>query len=165
MRGHVPTPLGVFSVLLDDAHRLTAIGVAEEPLWLDRPEAAAHAVGPALAQLAEYAVGKRLTFDLPLAPGGTPFQQRVWAALCEIPLGETRNYGQLAAAIGQPSAARAVGAANGRNPLAVVVPCHRVIGAAGQLVGYAGGLSFKRRLLDHEAAVMARRGVFAPALA
>ncbi len=165
MRGHVRTPLGTFSVLLDDAHRLARIGIADEPLWLDRFEAPAAAVKAALAQLAEYAAGERLTFDLPLAAIGTPFQQRVWAALCGIPFGQTFSYAQLAAAIGQPSAARAVGAANGQNPLAIVVPCHRVIGASGQLVGYAGGLAFKRRLLDHEAAVMSRRGLFAHALA
>ena len=87
-----------------------------------------------------------------MAPVGTPFQQRVWSALREIPFGDTASYGELAARIGQPTASRAVGLANGRNPIAIVVPCHRVIGAAGGLIGYAGGLDRKRWLLDHERA-------------
>lgn len=87
-----------------------------------------------------------------VAPGGTPFQRRVWAELQRIPPGETRTYGDLAASLGQPSASRAVGLANGRNPIALVIPCHRVIGAGGALTGYAGGLERKRWLLAHEAA-------------
>ena len=90
------------------------------------------------------------TFDLPLAPRGTPFQQRVWAALCDIPYGGTLSYGQLAARLGAPSAARAVGLANGRNPVSIIVPCHRVVGADGSLTGYGGGLDRKRRLLAFE---------------
>jgi methylated-DNA-[protein]-cysteine S-methyltransferase len=89
-------------------------------------------------------------FDVPLAPQGTPFQHRVWDALVEIPFGVVRSYGQLAQAIGRPTASRAVGAANGRNPIAIIVPCHRVIGANGELTGYAGGLPIKRWLLEHE---------------
>ncbi|HEV3021446.1 MAG TPA: methylated-DNA--[protein]-cysteine S-methyltransferase [Pirellulales bacterium] len=88
--------------------------------------------------------------DLPVETGGTPFQRDVWAALREIPAGETRSYGQIAGTIGCPGASRAVGAANGANPVAIVVPCHRVIGADGTLTGYAGGLARKRWLLDHE---------------
>jgi methylated-DNA-[protein]-cysteine S-methyltransferase len=105
----------------------------------------------AAAQLAEYFAGKRRTFDLPLAPHGTPFQLAVWSALRAIPYGETRNYAELARAIGRPTASRAVGAANGKNPLGIIVPCHRVIGASGALTGYAGGLSAKRWLLELEA--------------
>ena len=105
----------------------------------------------AVAQLEAYFAGERRTFDLPLAPVGTAFQQRVWAALRTIPYGETRSYGWLAAEIGAPGSARAVGLANGRNPIAVVVPCHRVIGANGTLTGYAGGMERKRLLLDLEA--------------
>ncbi len=90
--------------------------------------------------------------DLPVAPGGTPFQQRVWAALREIPSGTTKTYGQLAADLGNPAASRAVGLANSLNPIAIVVPCHRVIGANGTLTGYAGGLERKEWLLGHEGA-------------
>jgi len=105
----------------------------------------------AVRQFTEYFACERSTFDLPLAPRGTPFQRDVWAQLEAIPVGETRSYGQVAAAIGQPSASRAVGAANGRNPLIIVVPCHRVIGANGTLTGYGAGIDRKRWLLDHEA--------------
>jgi methylated-DNA-[protein]-cysteine S-methyltransferase len=102
-------------------------------------------------QLTEYFAGKRLVFDLPLAPRGTGFQQLVWRALVAIPFGETRSYGELARAIGRPAASRAVGSANNRNPIAIIVPCHRVIGSNGDLTGYAGGLAMKRWLLAHEA--------------
>jgi methylated-DNA-[protein]-cysteine S-methyltransferase len=101
-------------------------------------------------QLDAYFAGRLKTFELPLAPRGTPFQQRVWLALRDIPFGETRSYGQLAAALGKPSAMRAVGAANGRNPIAIVVPCHRVIGADGSLTGFGGGIERKRVLLRLE---------------
>jgi methylated-DNA-[protein]-cysteine S-methyltransferase len=104
------------------------------------------------AQLHAYFAGELRRFDLPLAPRGTAFQLSVWDALLEIPYGATTSYSELAAAIGRPSACRAVGAANGRNPLAVIVPCHRVIGAAGALTGYGGGLERKRMLLALEAA-------------
>jgi len=104
------------------------------------------------AQFGEYFAGERTAFDLRLAPAGTPFQRRVWDALCEIPYGETISYGELARLVGSPGAFRAVGLANGRNPLAIVVPCHRVIGADGRLTGYGGGLDRKRWLLAHEAA-------------
>lgn len=102
-------------------------------------------------ELAEYFAGARTTFSTPLAPAGTEFQQKVWSALREIPFGERRSYGWLAGRIGQPLAARAVGAANGRNPIAIMVPCHRVIGADGSLTGYGGGLDAKQWLLIHEA--------------
>ena len=101
-------------------------------------------------QLKEYFAGSRRKFDLPLSMLGTDFQQRVWRALTEIPYGETLSYGQLAKRIGNPSASRAVGLANGRNPIAVIVPCHRVIGADGSLTGFGGGLPRKRWLLAHE---------------
>lgn len=102
------------------------------------------------AQLQAYFAGELRDFELPLAAAGTPFQQRVWRALCDIPYGETISYGELARRIGQPKAARAVGLANGQNPIAIVVPCHRVIGADGSLTGYGGGLARKRWLLAHE---------------
>lgn len=104
----------------------------------------------AIRQLTEYFAEERSQFDLPLAPAGTPFQQKVWAELCRIPFGETITYGELAQRIGQPTAARAVGAANGKNPLPVIVPCHRVIGSSGTLTGYAGGIEIKAALLTIE---------------
>jgi methylated-DNA-[protein]-cysteine S-methyltransferase len=108
-------------------------------------------VRDALGQLTAYFQGRLTEFDLPLEMAGTPFQKRVWDALREIPYGETCSYGELARNIGRPSAVRAVGAANGSNPIAIIVPCHRVIGASGKLVGYGGGLPMKRMLLDLEA--------------
>jgi methylated-DNA-[protein]-cysteine S-methyltransferase len=102
-------------------------------------------------QLAEYLDGKRETFSIALDPAGTPFQNRVWDALKTIPFGETRSYGDIARQIGNPKAVRAVGAANGKNPISVIVPCHRVIGASGSLTGFAGGLKTKERLLNLEA--------------
>ncbi len=110
----------------------------------------------AAGQLAEYFAGRRRTFDLPLGPRGTGFQALVWRALTRIPYGETRSYGELARSIGRPAASRAVGAANGRNPISIIVPCHRVIASNGALTGYAGGLAAKRWLLDHEAATLRR---------
>jgi methylated-DNA-[protein]-cysteine S-methyltransferase len=104
----------------------------------------------ALDQLREYFAGQRTRFDLPMALHGTAFQQRVWAALQDIPYGETVSYGQLADRIGQPTASRAVGLANGRNPIGIIVPCHRVVGATGSLTGYGGGLERKQHLLDFE---------------
>ena len=104
----------------------------------------------ALAQLAEYFAGRRRSFDLPLDRRGTPFQLAVWDAVAAIPYGETRSYGELARALGRPAASRAVGAANGANPLPIVIPCHRVVGATGRLTGYAGGLATKRLLLELE---------------
>jgi methylated-DNA-[protein]-cysteine S-methyltransferase len=101
-------------------------------------------------QLSEYFAGSRRTFELPLRLQGTAFQQRVWRELTEIPYGDTWSYGQLAARIGKPSASRAVGLANGRNPISILVPCHRVIGADGSLTGYGGGLERKQWLLAHE---------------
>jgi methylated-DNA-[protein]-cysteine S-methyltransferase len=104
----------------------------------------------AAGQLGEYFAGERTAFDLPLAAVGTPFQCRVWAALAEIPYAETVSYGELAQRLGQPGASRAVGLANGRNPVGIVVPCHRVVGSAGGLTGYGGGLERKQLLLDLE---------------
>ncbi len=112
------------------------------------------------AQLGEYFAGTRVTFDLPLHPTGTPFQLKVWQALTAIPFGETVSYGRQAAVVGAPSAVRAVGAANGRNPISIVVPCHRVVGANGSLTGYGGGLPAKQWLLAHEAS---HAGLFARA--
>ena len=112
-------------------------------------ESLAHAM-EAKKQISAYFSGKNKTFSLNLDTNGTEFQRKVWNALRSIPFGETRSYGQIADAIGVPGGARAVGLANNRNPLAIVVPCHRVIGANGQLTGYRGGLEIKRWLLNHE---------------
>ncbi len=107
-------------------------------------------------QLAAYFAGERQTFDLPLRLGGTPFQRQVWEELGRIPYGVTVSYGELARRIGNANASRAVGLANGRNPISIIVPCHRVIGANGKLVGYTGGMERKQRLLAHEAEVCAK---------
>jgi methylated-DNA-[protein]-cysteine S-methyltransferase len=112
------------------------------------------AASEAARQLREYFEGARTAFDLPLAARGTAFQVAVWDVLTRIPAGETRSYGEVAAMVGAPSASRAVGMANGRNPIAIVVPCHRVVGADGTLTGYGGGLHRKRWLLDHESSSM-----------
>ena len=101
-------------------------------------------------QIVEYFQGERQVFDLPLSPLGTPFQMKVWEALQRIPYGTTISYGELAHRIGQPTASRAVGAANGKNPISIIVPCHRVIGASGALTGFGGGIDRKRFLLDLE---------------
>ncbi len=116
----------------------------------DAPRGDDVVIADARRQLDAYFAGKLRAFDLPLAPHGTEFQKRVWAALLKIPYGATRSYAQQAAAIGAPKAVRAVGLANGRNPLAIVIPCHRVIGANGSLTGYGGGMARKRLLLDLE---------------
>jgi len=101
-------------------------------------------------ELEEYFAGKRSVFDLPLDPVGTPFQLEVWRALRDVPFGETAAYGEIARRIGRPAASRAVGAANGRNPISIIIPCHRIIGAGGDLTGYGGGLNRKEWLLRHE---------------
>lgn len=115
-----------------------------------QPEEATPLLLEACRQLREYFAGERKAFALPLAPAGTEFQKKVWAALRDIPWGETRSYGDIARAIGKPTACRAVGMANGRNPLPVFIPCHRVIGTNGSITGYSGGLEKKRFLLRLE---------------
>lgn len=112
----------------------------------------------AIRQLGEYFAGKRREFDLELAPRGSAFERQVWALLTEIPYGQTRTYGQLAAELGDPGAAQAVGNANGWNPVSIIIPCHRVIAASGSLTGYAGGLHRKRLLLTLEEPLPAQSG-------
>lgn len=116
-------------------------------------------------QLDAYFAGELRAFDLPLAPEGSPFQQHVWRALLEIPFGETWSYRRLAEKVDRPGAARAVGSANARNPISIVVPCHRVIGSSGALTGYGGGLPRKEWLLGHEQRLARARGSAAPARA
>lgn len=124
-----------------------------EPASPARPESGKESplLKEAFAQLDAYLAGKRRSFDLPLRPEGTPFMQKVWRALCDIPYGATASYKDIAAVTGNVRAVRAVGLANNRNPIAIFIPCHRVIGSNGKLVGYGGGLDMKRRLLDLEA--------------
>ncbi|MFI6421691.1 methylated-DNA--[protein]-cysteine S-methyltransferase [Streptomyces sp. NPDC050842] len=116
--------------------------------------------GETVRQLDAYFAGELTEFDLPLHLVGTPFQLRVWAELCRIPYGETRTYGELAEALGNPAASRAVGLANGKNPVGIVVPCHRVVGASGSLTGYGGGLDRKQRLLAFESGTEEPAGLF-----
>ena len=149
------TPIGTLRLVGDD-RRIERIDLpnaaTREPdaAWREQRRTLPTALETGKRQLREYFDGKRREFDLPLAPDGTGFQCRVWRELRRIPYGETISYGELARRIGKPTAARAVGAANGRNPLAIVVPCHRVIGADGTLTGYGGGLPVKEALLALE---------------
>lgn len=150
----VDTPVG--NVLLLGA------GGALVGLFLDQDDRSTHLeqdwladdgqLADARTQLAEYFDGRRTQFDLEVRPLGTPFQQEVWAALLEVPYGHTASYADIARSVGRPGSCRAVGAANGRNPVSIVVPCHRVIGADGSLTGYGWGVDRKAWLLDHERA-------------
>lgn len=123
------------------------------PQWIEDP--AAQPLAECARQLADFFAGKRQCFDLPTAPQGTPFQLRVWREIAAIPYGETISYAELARRAGAAGSARAAGTATGRNPLSIVVPCHRVIGSSGSLTGYAGGLERKTRLLEIEGAIRA----------
>ncbi len=150
----VPSPIGPL-LLLGNGEQLTALHLPEsgrtppiDPSWTAAADVGV--LAEAARQLGEYFAAERNTFDLPLAAEGTDFQRRVWAALRTIPYGATASYGEIAEQIGSPKASRAVGLANGRNPISIVVPCHRVIGADGSLTGYGGGLPAKRALLDLE---------------
>lgn len=142
------TPMGLIKISAegDCVNRMTRV---EFP---DTDHCPSPATDRAAAQLAEYFAGKRRVFDIPIAPQGTPFQVAVWQALLEIPYGETRSYGQIATAVGNPKASRAVGMACNRNPIWIVIPCHRVVGSNKNLTGYAGGLDMKQALLDLEQA-------------
>lgn len=153
-RTSLPSPLGTLTLIADDAALVAIlwpddkVGRVRLPETTERPD---HLVlTAATAQLDEYFAGHRTAFDLPLNPRGTDFQRDVWRALNAIPYGETRSYADVAREIGRPSATRAVGAANGRNPISIVTPCHRVIGRSGALTGFAGGLAAKQHLLSLE---------------
>ncbi|MGH8929625.1 MAG: methylated-DNA--[protein]-cysteine S-methyltransferase [Egibacteraceae bacterium] len=148
----LPSPVGELT-LLSDGSELTGLYMpvhkgapVTDPAWRRDHGPFASAV----AQLAEYFARERTSFDLTLAPRGTPFQQRVWQALTAIPYGQTCSYRAIAERIGNPRAVRAVGLANGRNPISIVIPCHRVVGANGSLTGYGGGLERKQLLLALE---------------
>ncbi len=159
---HMASPIGRL-LLTGDDQGLTLISLPEDRYMREPAPDWRADKGPfdaALDQLDAYFAGARTVFDLALAPRGTPFQHAVWDALRAIPYGETRSYGDIAGAIGRPTASRAVGAANGRNPLPIVVPCHRVIGATGKLTGFGGGLETKAALLALERSVVTGQGAF-----
>ncbi|HET7458633.1 MAG TPA: methylated-DNA--[protein]-cysteine S-methyltransferase [Gemmatimonadaceae bacterium] len=164
----LPTPVGALLLAAEEAGLTVVAFEPHEGRWApaaewrrvghdagDESDAASRVLAEARAQLAAYFAGERTTFTVPLAPRGTPFQRRVWLALRAIPHGETISYLELARRVGDPRAVRAVGGANGRNPLPVIVPCHRVIGADGSLTGFGGGIERKRWLLEHEGARLA----------
>ena len=164
MTAHVamPSPVGELLLVASDGGLLairfernrheSAVSTSSVPL-ADASSAEARILADARGQLDDWVRGVRTSFDLPLDLRGTPFQQRVWAELRAIPFGQTISYVELARRVGDAKAVRAVGAANGRNPIPLVVPCHRVIGANGALVGFGGGLDRKRWLLRHEGAL------------
>ncbi|AQA20048.1 cysteine methyltransferase [Halioglobus japonicus] len=150
---YLNSPIGTLRVLSDGQH-ITAIEWPEQHSdTAGQIEQSDAALAQCVEQLQEYFAGTRRSFDLPLAPGGTEFQNAVWAQLARIPFGELRSYGDIAREMGKPKAMRAVGAANGRNPIPIVVPCHRVIGSDGSLTGFAGGLDAKKTLLNLEGAL------------
>lgn len=143
----VSSPVGPLTLTQED-QALTGLHFGEHPQ--QGAEGPTPLLEEAARQLEEYFAGQRKEFSLPLAPKGTEFQLRVWQALLQIPYGETRSYGELAAMVGNPKACRAVGGANHRNPLSILIPCHRVVGTGGNLTGYAGGLAIKEFLLKLE---------------
>ncbi len=148
------SPVGMLTLVASDVGLVAVLWENDDPLRVTfgplTPNDAHPILAEAARQLRGYFTGERTAFDLPLDMRGTDFQQSVWAALLAIPYGETRSYGAIARAIGRPDASRAVGAANGRNPLSIVAPCHRVVGASGHLTGFAGGLEAKATLLALE---------------
>jgi methylated-DNA-[protein]-cysteine S-methyltransferase len=154
----IASPVGRLTLVGTDAGLAAILWENDRPgrvrLPVEAEDATHHVLVNTARQLEEYFAGQRQRFDLPLDPHGTEFQRKVWSALLTIPFGETRTYGQIAIQIGRPTAVRAVGAANGRNPLSIVAPCHRVIGSTGALTGFAGGLEVKAHLLALEAATV-----------
>src|SRR5262245_39856332 len=153
----VSSPVGRLKLVASGRGLAAVLWATDRPhrvrLTIDAEDARHPVLAEAERQLAEYFTGRRTTFSLKLDFAGTPFQQKVWNALLTIPFGETRSYAQIAKQIGSPAATRAVGAANGRNPIAIVAPCHRVIGSGGKLTGFAGGLEAKAYLLALETGV------------
>lgn len=149
---HYPSPIGKLRLRAIDKGMLAVDHVCQQETtgenWIN--DATHSILKHAIQELDEYFSSNRWEFTVPLAPKGTAFQQEVWGVLQTIPYGETRSYSEVAQIIGQPSAVRAVGAANGRNPLSIFIPCHRVIGKNGKLTGYAGGMQMKQWLLAHE---------------
>lgn len=157
-QGSFSSPIGKFCLETTETHliRIALPGQSiPEPTNAKPSPAAKQILEIAKLQILEYLGGKRLEFDIPLAPKGTDFQRRVWKELTQIPYGKTLSYGEIAKRLKHPKAARAVGSANNKNPLPLVIPCHRVVGTNGQLVGYAGGLELKATLLEIELTKMA----------
>jgi methylated-DNA-[protein]-cysteine S-methyltransferase len=156
----VHTPVGRLTLVASESGLAAILWENDRPhrvrLNIDSEDVRHPVLVEAARQLDEYFAGRRTAFALPLDFSGTPFQREVWSALLTIPFGETRTYAQIAKQIGSPQAVRAVGAANGRNPISIVAPCHRVIGSTGKLTGFAGGLEVKARLLALEARVTAQ---------
>ena len=154
------SPVGLLTIVASAGQLVAVLWPQDRPSRVPLPALGEAKDDPLLkeasAQLAAYFDGELGCFDLPCAPAGTPFQRDVWRALDAIPYGQTRSYGAIATDIGRPTAVRAVGAANGRNPLSIITPCHRVVGRNGDLTGFAGGLHAKQWLLAHEARVLAR---------
>lgn len=149
----MPSPLGEL-LLTGDGRHLTGLYMTPHTHGPDRGAGWVRddaAFGDAMRQLREYFDGTRISFEIPLAPDGTEFQRKVWMALRDIPYAQTVSYGDIAREIGNPNGMRAVGLANGRNPISIIVPCHRVIGSNGALIGYGGGIERKQWLLAHEA--------------
>lgn len=150
----MPSPVGQLKLIASDQGLASVLWEKDNPKRVKLEPIQEHNTHPLLLetqkQLQEYFEGTRTAFSLPLAFAGTEFQKKVWQALLTIAFGETRSYGQIAAQIGNNKASRPVGAANGRNPISIIVPCHRVIGTSGQLTGFAGGLDVKAFLLKHE---------------
>ena len=145
------TPIGVLTLVASDVGLTMIRFESEDPTEIDATlDSSDPVLRAAAAQLGEYFAGDRREFDLPLDLEGTDFQKEAWLALADVPYGETTIYGEQARAIGRPGAFRAVGAANGQNPVPIVLPCHRIVGADGSLTGFAGGLDTKQRLLVHE---------------
>ena len=155
----IETPFGIFAAWVDEAGRLLRFRfrVADAAEVDPAAERDSKALGEVRRQVGEYADGRRQQFEFELNAEGPEFDRLVWKALRDIPFGRTTSYGAVARTIGHPTAARAVGAANGANPIALIVPCHRVIGSDGGLTGFGGGLPLKRRLLEHEARVSGSR--------
>jgi methylated-DNA-[protein]-cysteine S-methyltransferase len=151
----IETPFQMMAAWTDEEGRLTRFNLRAAGAAKVDPEAENNSrkLAHVQKQVTEYGQGKRREFDLELDAEGPDFDRKVWKALLKIPFGTTTSYGAIAKALGSPGAARAVGAANGANPIALIVPCHRVIGADGSLTGYGGGLPLKRKLLEHEARV------------
>jgi methylated-DNA-[protein]-cysteine S-methyltransferase len=155
-----PTPCGPFSIAVNDTGAVVATAFGDLDSLRSRLKPTCHLISdklvltlPVKKEVESYFAGKLRSFTVPLAAAGTAFQHRVWSALIAIPYGETRSYGQLAADLGNPGASRAVGRANATNPICLLVPCHRVIGADGSLTGFAFGEEIKRQLLAHEGAL------------
>ena len=153
----MPSPVGELTLVANDAALVAILWEGDDPDRVRLDPMIASDDHPVLReagrQLTDYFAGRRTTFTVPLDFRGTAFQRQVWQALLTIPFGQTRSYAEIAAQVGRPNATRAVGAANGRNPISIVAPCHRVIGSNGALTGFAGGLEAKRHLLAHEGAL------------